>query len=636
MIHRPAFTADSPWLDGLLARLPEACIGVFGDLGLDAYWILDDQPGETSLETGLVANEVREQRYSPAAGGNVAANAAALGVRRVELAGLIGGDMMGGELLRQFEQRGLSTRHVVRGPASWHTLVFAKPYRGGAELNRLDFGVRQLLSPELLRALLEQLTGLVQTCPVVVINQQVPGGWPPELVAGVAAILREHPRTHFIVDSRDHADALTPATLKLNLREASRLVGEAAASFRLGEADGVAGELSLRRGRPVAVTRGEHGLALAVEGELFDVPGIELPGPVDAVGAGDTAVAALAAAFAVGAPPLEAGAFANLAAAFTSHQLHTTGAATPADLRAIGPAPDYVFAPRLAADVALAQYLPGASIELTSDRRSPPRIRHAIFDHDGTLSVLRRDWEQIMEPMMIAAILGPHAAGVSAETRARVTSTVRHFIDRTTGIQTLAQMKGLVDLVREFGFVAPAEVKDEHAYKAIFNESLLALVRSRIAQVERGELTADDWQMKGARPFIERLHAAGVTLYLASGTDHEDAVAEARLLGYERFFTGGIFGSVGDLRVEAKRDLLARILQASGARGEEILVVGDGPVEIREGRRRGAFTVGVASDELRRHGLNPRKRTRLIRAGADLVIPDFGVADRLLAHLGLA
>jgi phosphoglycolate phosphatase-like HAD superfamily hydrolase len=241
-----------------------------------------------------------------------------------------------------------------------------------------------------------------------------------------------------------------------------------------------------------------------------------------------------------------------------------------------------------------------------------------------------------MEPMMIAAILGPHAAGVSAETRARVTSTVRHFIDRTTGIQTLAQMKGLVDLVREFGFVAPAEVKDEHAYKAIFNESLLALVRSRIAQVERGELTADDWQMKGARPFIERLHAAGVTLYLASGTDHEDAVAEARLLGYERFFTGGIFGSVGDLRVVAKRDLLARILQASGARGEEILVVGDGPVEIREGRRRGAFTVGVASDELRRHGLNPRKRTRLIRAGADLVIPDFGEADRLLAHLGLA
>ncbi|HUL52994.1 MAG TPA: hypothetical protein VLT83_06245, partial [Opitutaceae bacterium] len=100
-------------------------------------------------------------------------------------------------------------------------------------------------------------------------------------------------------------------------------------------------------------------------------------------------------------------------------------------------------------------------------------------------------------------------------------------------------------------------------------------------------------------------------------------------------FTGGIFGAVGDLRVEAKREVLARIIRASGARGEEIVVIGDGPVELREARRRAAFAVGVASDEVRRHGLNLPKRTRLIRAGADLIVPDFCQADALLAHLGL-
>ena len=259
-----------------------------------------------------------------------------------------------------------------------------------------------------------------------------------------------------------------------------------------------------------------------------------------------------------------------------------------------------------------------------------------IFDHDGTISVLRQGWEKIMEPMMIAAILGPREADIDEATRARAGATVRAFIERTTGIQTLAQMKGLVDLVREFGLVAPDAVRDEHGYKAIYNEELLALVRGRMAQIRRGELAPEDWQIKHAVRVLTRLHAAGTKLYLASGTDEADAIAEAGVLGYAHLFTGGIYGAVGDLRVEAKREVLARIARTSGARGEEIAVIGDGPVEIREGRRWGAYAVGIASDEVRRHGLEPRKRARLIRAGADLIAPDFCQADALLAYLGIA
>jgi hypothetical protein len=57
-------------------------------------------------------------------------------------------------------------------------------------------------------------------------------------------------------------------------------------------------------------------------------------------------------------------------------------------------------------------------------------------------------------------------------------------------------------------------------------------------------------------------------------------------------------------------------------------------VEIRETRKRGGLAVGVASDEVRRHGLNLAKRSRLIQAGADLVIPDFSQGQRLLELLG--
>ena len=43
--------------------------------------------------------------------------------------------------------------------------------------------------------------------------------------------------------------------------------------------------------------------------------------------------------------------------------------------------------------------------------------------------------------------------------------------------------------------------------------------------------------------------------------------------------------------------------------------------------------MAVASDEVNRRGVNAWKRDRLVRAGADLVIPDYRQAERLLAYL---
>jgi hypothetical protein len=68
-------------------------------------------------------------------------------------------------------------------------------------------------------------------------------------------------------------------------------------------------------------------------------------------------------------------------------------------------------------------------------------------------------------------------------------------------------------------------------------------------------------------------------------------------------------------------------------RGAELAVFGDGPVEIRECRRRDGIAVGVASDEIRRFDLNMTKRNRLIKAGAQLIIPDFSNISDLLDML---
>jgi phosphoglycolate phosphatase-like HAD superfamily hydrolase len=173
-------------------------------------------------------------------------------------------------------------------------------------------------------------------------------------------------------------------------------------------------------------------------------------------------------------------------------------------------------------------------------------------------------------------------------------------------------------------------------YKARYNTVLMRRVEERLARFRRGGLAVEDLVIKNAIPFLRRLHAAGATLYLASGTDQADLVAEANALGYGDLFGDRVFGAVGDVTHEAKRLVLDRIFRELDGHFDRVLVVGDGPVEMREGERRGAYTVGVASDEVRRYGLNPAKRARLIQAGAAAVIPDYADLERLVQFLHLS
>ena len=241
-----------------------------------------------------------------------------------------------------------------------------------------------------------------------------------------------------------------------------------------------------------------------------------------------------------------------------------------------------------------------------------------------------------MEPMMLRAILGPVYDSADETTYHKVLSRVRTFIDATTGVQTLVQMQGLVKLVAELGFVPADEILDEFGYKAIYNEALLDLVRGRLAKFERGELAVADFAVKGAVEFQRALHGAGVKLYMASGSDQDDVIAEARALGYADLFEGRIYGAIGDVTKEAKKIVMDRILTDIGAdQISSMVAFGDGPVEIRESRKRGGLAVGIASDEVRRFGLNSSKRRRLIRAGADLIVPDFSQWQALLPMLGV-
>jgi len=458
------------------------------------------------------------------------------------------------------------------------------------------------------------------------------------MIEKINGVILRHPKCKFIVDSRHCSEMYTGVMLKINAHEAARVVGQARPldeRITARQAQDYASKLYSKTNQPVFITRGENGIVICDQGGIQEIPGIQIIHRTDPVGAGDTTVAALAAALGGGRENLSAAKLANIAASVVVRKIQTTGIAAPDEIRQTGADPDYIYLPELADDIRKANYIEGSEIEIIRNLPDELNIQHAIFDHDGTISTLRQGWEQVMEPMMIRAILGSRYEDADEVLYHKVVDYSRRFIDKTTGIQTLVQMQGLIELVRQFGCVPAGEILDMYGYKAIYNDALLEMVRGRVEKLNRGELDSQDFQMKNACQFLEKLHSQGVKLYLASGTDEEDVIAEAKALGYDDLFKGRIFGAVGDIKVEAKRVVLERIISENNLSGSQFATFGDGPVEMRECRRRNGVSVGIASDEVQRFGLNPTKRTRLIRAGADIVIPDFSQLKELLKTIRL-
>jgi len=252
-------------------------------------------------------------------------------------------------------------------------------------------------------------------------------------------------------------------------------------------------------------------------------------------------------------------------------------------------------------------------------------VRHVLFDFDGTLSVLRQGWEPVMEAVMVDAICAGEMP--SDELRAEV----RDYIDLSTGKLTILQMQWLADKVRSFGMEKNPLSAAE--YKKRYLQALMLSVSVRLESLENGTASADDYLIQGSLEFVRGLAEKGIALYIASGSDHLDVVREVNALGLSGFFQGEIYGALDASESNGKERVIQRILDDHHLAGNELLVVGDGPVEIIEGRQRGAISLGVASDEVVHSGWNEHKTGRLTRAGADLLVADFSHSSELIKIL---
>jgi ribokinase len=302
-------------------------VTVLGSLNMDISVTVPRLPGPGATVLGSAA------RFTPGGkGANQAVAAARLGAD-VRMAGCVGGDDFGRQLLAAMRTEGINTDavRVVAGvptglamiavDTQGENLIIVAPGAnhevGPPDVAAADAAERDILvvSAEIPAQAISQALAQAGPC----VFNLAPA---PETSAAARALLAA---------GAEHLDWLV-----VNESEAAAVLGRPVSG--LSDAQRAAAELTARGPRHAVVTAGAHGAALAAGPDGPDgaevIEGFRVRA-VDTVGAGDTFVGALAVALAAGIPGPEAtrAAAAAGAAAVTRHGAQTA-MPRPADILA--------------------------------------------------------------------------------------------------------------------------------------------------------------------------------------------------------------------------------------------------------------------------------------------------------------
>jgi phosphoglycolate phosphatase-like HAD superfamily hydrolase len=262
-------------------------------------------------------------------------------------------------------------------------------------------------------------------------------------------------------------------------------------------------------------------------------------------------------------------------------------------------------------------------VEFSPQFAPRPAATHVLFDFDGTLSLIRQGWPEVMVPMFVEVL--PPVAGETEEMRRQL---CLDDIMRLNGKQTIYQMIQLADRIKERGGTPQEPLWYKHEYLRRLN----IMIRDRVEGLRSGKLRPDDLLVHGTRQLLELLKARGLHLYLASGTDEPFVKEESELLQVTQYFGRHVYGAIDDYKQFSKKMVIERILRENQIPGAQLLSFGDGYVEIQNTKEVGGLAVGVASDEANNGSgrFDEWKHRRLFGVGADLMIPDFRDAEPLL------
>jgi bifunctional ADP-heptose synthase (sugar kinase/adenylyltransferase) len=333
-------------LESILRTLPRLTIGLVGDLFLDRYLQLVPGSREPSIETGLEAYQVERVRNSPGALGTVINNLAALGVGLLVPVTAIGDDGHGYDLLKEIRKLPADPANILCLPERL-TPTYTKPMRQdtdapAVELNRLDVRTRGPLSIAASEEICRRLELVFRSSDgLIVLDQLVDedcGVVNSTVRQCIERLAAQAPEKLIFVDSRRYLGRFSVGSLKGNRSEVVAAAGISEPSTEYSvlstQIDAALMSLAKRTNRTAYCTAGDQGIFVARPGEQSRlISGYPVTGPIDIVGAGDSATSGIVTALLSGADEYEAAAFGNLIASITIQQLGTTGTATAQQVR---------------------------------------------------------------------------------------------------------------------------------------------------------------------------------------------------------------------------------------------------------------------------------------------------------------
>src|SRR5580704_5901361 len=138
---------------------------------------------------------------------------------------------------------------------------------------------------------------------------------------------------------------------------------------------------------------------------------------------------------------------------------------------------------------------------------SARNARVALFDFDGTLSLIRSGWMDVMVPMMVE-ILADLKTG---ETEEQLRAVIEDFVWRLTGKETIYQMIALAEAIEARG----GKPVEPLVYKKMYLNRLWQKISGRVEALRKGETDPEKYLVPGSRALLEQLRERGLTMYLA-------------------------------------------------------------------------------------------------------------------------
>lgn len=313
----------------LLDAIPGTHVVVLGDVMVDHFVI--GKVGRISPEAPVPVVEFEREFSLPGGAANVAHNVRALG-GRVSLIGVVGDDASAAEMRRLLAERGMEDAALVADGSRPTTRKTRLATTRHQQVARLDVESATEVSAAVEAALVARLEDAADTADAIVVSDYLKGVVTRRVMAHAVAVATARGVPLLVDPKVPHMAYYAGATLVTpNQSEA-----EQASHVRLHTADDVRRAVKALRETfridGVLITLGEQGLWLAEGGREGHLAATARE-VADVTGAGDTVVAALAAALAAGASASEAARLANEAAGVVVMRFGTA-VATRDELRA--------------------------------------------------------------------------------------------------------------------------------------------------------------------------------------------------------------------------------------------------------------------------------------------------------------